>query len=147
MLDIKIKAPDFTLQDQDGVEHTLSSYQGKFVLLYFYPKDNTPGCTRQACSIKDSFSKFKKADIQVLGISKDSVASHKKFADKFALPFTILSDEEQDVINVYGADRHPIGTKRVSYLINPKGVIVKAYPKVIPEDHVKEILRDVVEFS
>lgn len=147
MLNIQKVAPDFTLPDQDEKNHTLSDYQGTFVLLYFYPKDDTPGCTREACAIRDVYKEFKKAGIQVIGVSKDSTKSHKKFEKKYTLPFILLSDEQQTVINAYEASRHPIGTRRISYLIDPKGIIVKAYPDVSPAEHPDEVLKDIKIFK
>jgi len=144
MLDIHTEAPDFTLPDQNGATHKLSDYRGSIVLVYFYPKDNTPGCNREACSIRDAYGEFKKAGITVLGISKDSVESHKKFEKKFDLPFTLLSDPKSIVINPYGATRFPLGTKRISYLLDKKGMIAKVYPDVSPDTHADEILKDVV---
>jgi peroxiredoxin Q/BCP len=148
------KAPAFTLPDQDGKKHKLSDYLGQWVLLYFYPKDNTPGCTKEACTIRDVWSEFKKAGIVVLGVSKDSVASHKKFADKFELPFTLLADVDHKVIEKYEAwkpktmfGKEFLGIVRMSYLINPQGKIVKVYPKVKPAAHADEVLRDVKELS
>jgi peroxiredoxin Q/BCP len=143
MLEIGTKAPDFELQDQNGDIHKLSDYQGQIVLVYFYPKDNTPGCTREACAIRDVWGEFKKAGIKVFGISKDSVDSHKKFEKKFELPFTLLSDPKMSVIKPWGAARLRIGTKRISYLIDKKGNIAKAYSNVKPEEHADEILEDV----
>jgi peroxiredoxin Q/BCP len=142
MLQNNIPAPDFTLPDQDSVEHTLSSYQGSFVLVYFYPKDDTPGCTKEACAIRDAYDIFKQHGITVLGISKDSVASHKKFAEKYGLPFTLLADTDKKVISDYRAGSF-LMTKRISYLIDPQGMIAKSYPKVDPAMHAKEILDDV----
>jgi peroxiredoxin Q/BCP len=143
------QAPDFTLPDQDGVMHTLSSYAGKWVLLYFYPKDDTPGCTIEACTIRDQFKDFKKIDAVVLGVSTDSVQSHKKFARAYELPFTLLADEEKDVVNRYGVfgektfmGKTYMGTSRTSFLIDPSGKIVKVYEKVKPETHATEVLRD-----
>lgn len=136
MLQEKTIAPDFTLLDESGVAHNLSDYIGDHVLLYFYPKDDTPGCTKQACAIRDAYDEFEKKGIQVIGISADSPESHKKFKAKYKLPFTLLSDKKKEVINIYG------GTKRVSYLIDPMGFIVKTYPKVDPATHAETILKD-----
>ena len=102
MIEIGMKAPEFTLQDQDGKEHSLSEYRGKKVILYFYPKDNTPGCTKQACNFGELYPQFQEKGAVVLGVSKDSVASHKKFQEKFQLPFTLLSDPDHKVIEEYG---------------------------------------------
>lgn len=142
-------APDFTLSDQNGKTHTLSSYRGHWVLLYFYPKDNTPGCTKEACMIRDSFPRFEGAYADILGISADSVKSHKKFVDKYQLPFSLLADTDKKVINAYGVwgekqmmGRAYMGIKRMSFLIDPTGVIKKVYEKVKPEVHAEEVLED-----
>jgi peroxiredoxin Q/BCP len=142
-------APDFTLPDQKGKEHTLSGYLGKWVLLYFYPKDDTPGCTVEAETMRDNLTAFKRAGAVVFGVSPDSVKSHKKFSDKFKLSFSILADEEKKVIKKYGVwgkkkfmGREYMGVERSSVLINPKGVVAKVYPKVKPAEHAKEVLAD-----
>jgi peroxiredoxin Q/BCP len=142
-------AIDFTLPDQNGKLHKLSDYKGKWILLYFYPKDDTPGCTKEACSIRDSFPNFKKLNTIVFGISVDSVESHKKFAQKYNLPFTLLSDENKDVVKKYGVwgrktfmGKTYVGTKRTSFLINPEFRIVKIYENVKPEIHAEEVLND-----
>ncbi|MBI3615555.1 MAG: thioredoxin-dependent thiol peroxidase [Candidatus Omnitrophica bacterium] len=144
-------APAFTLPDQDGKEHSLSEYKGSWVLVYFYPRDDTPGCTREACTLRDHFSKFGKLKAQVFGVSADTVASHKKFAQKFKLPFPLLADPEKKMIQAYGAwgEKHFMGKKylgiyRNSFLIDPKGKIAKVYEKVKPEDHAEEVLKDIV---
>ncbi len=146
---IGTEAPDFTLPDQDGEEHTLSAYRGKWVLLYFYPKDDTPGCTIEACTIRDQFKDFQKIDAVVLGVSVDSVASHKKFADAYQLPFTLLADEHKEVVGEYGVfgekkfmGKTYMGTSRTSFLIDPAGKIAKVYEKVKPEAHAAEVLAD-----
>lgn len=143
--------PDFTLPDQNGKEHTLSDYRSRWVLLYFYPKDDTPGCTKEACGIRDSFSDFKKAGIVVLGVSADSVLRHKKFEEKYGLPFTLLSDESKNVIRKYGVwalkkfmGREYFGILRTSFLIDPEGRIVKVYSHVKPELHAREVLGDLI---
>ncbi len=136
-------APDFTLLDQNGDAHTLSDYQGRYVLVYFYPKDDTPGCTTEACAIRDLYSDFESNNVKVLGISGDTSASHKKFSDKYNLPFTLLADTEKTVIEMYGAKKNPVGISRISYLIAPDGTIAKTYPKVTPADHGAEILKDI----
>jgi len=143
------KAPTFSLPDQDGKVHALKDYAGKVVLLYFYPKDDTPGCTVEACTIRDSWSKFKKAGIVVLGMSVDTVAKHKKFAEKYTLPFTLLADVEKEVVNAYGVwakkkfmGREYMGIKRWSFLIGPDGKILKIYEDVKPADHADEVLAD-----
>lgn len=141
MLKEGTKIIDFTLLDQDEILHKLSDYSSGRVLLYFYPKDDTPGCTKEACMITEAYDSFKKAGITVLGVSSDSPESHKKFKDKYSLPFTLLSDRDKKVIKDYGADSL-VFTKRVSYLIE-KDIIVKAYPNVDPANHAMEILNDV----
>lgn len=142
-------APEFTLPDQDGKEHSLAEYRGSWVLLYFYPKDDTPGCTKEACAIRDYFPNFGKLKAKVLGVSVDSVASHKKFAEKYSLPFTLLSDEGKQVVEQYGVwgkkqmmGREYMGTLRTSFLIDPEGKIAKIYEKVKPEVHAQEVLQD-----
>jgi peroxiredoxin Q/BCP len=144
------KAPDFSLPDQDGKPHSLSDYRGKTVLLYFYPKDMTPGCTTEACSFRDAMNDFKGAGIQVLGVSVDSVESHKKFAERYHLNFPILSDMNKKVVQDYGVWGEKkfmgvkyTGTSRESFLINGKGVVAKHYPKVKPAEHVAEVLKEV----
>lgn len=138
MLAEQTKAPNFTLPDQDGKNRTLTDYLGQWVLLYFYPKDDTPGCTMEACSFRDNLPAFNKLKIQVLGISSDPVSSHKKFQDKYGLNFNLLSDPEKNVLKLYGASG--FFTKRISYLIDPEGIIVKKYDKVDPKIHADEIL-------
>ena len=137
MLETGIKAPDFTLLNQDGESVTLSQYLGKKVILYFYPKDNTPGCTKQACGFAQLYPDFHEKGAVILGVSKDSVKSHKKFQEKYQLPFTLLSDPELQVIqaydvwkekNMYG--KKVMGVVRTTYLINEEGIIEKAYTKV-----------------
>lgn len=142
------------LPDQDGVSHTLSDYKGQWVLLYFYPKDDTPGCTMEACAIRDNFPAFGKLQAQVFGVSVDPVAKHKKFAEKYKLPFTLLSDEDKLVVNAYGVwgkkkfmGREYMGTNRMSFLIDPQGNIAKVYEKVKPKEHAEEVLADLTELS
>lgn len=144
------KAPEFTLPDQNGKIHSLSDYAGSWVLVYFYPKDDTPGCTKEACAFRDLSADYKKRNIIVLGISKDSVASHKKFAEKYHLTFPLLSDESKETIKAYGAwgekkfmGRTFDGVKRYSYLIDPKQMIHKKYQEVDVFKHAQEILADV----
>ncbi len=144
------KAPQFSLQDQNGIAHSLKSYLGKKVLVYFYPKDDTPGCTTEACEFRDNFKELGKLGLVVLGISKDSVNSHKKFSDKFDLPFPILSDEEGSVIEEYGAwrkkkfmGREYMGIERMSVLIGEDGKIEKIYERVKPKEHTKEVITDI----
>ena len=143
------KAPSLTLRDQDGKEHNLKDYIGKQVLLYFYPKDDTPGCTTEACTIRDSFKEFEKLGMIVLGVSKDEEKKHKKFQEKYNLPFTLLSDTEGNVCESYGVwqkkklmGREYMSIVRVSFLIDEKGIIKKVYPKVTPAKHAAEVLLD-----
>lgn len=147
-------APDFSLQDQDSKTHSLADYQGKWVILYFYPKDDTPGCTTEACSFRDEYDYLQDNGVVVLGVSKDSVKSHKKFAEKYNLHFSLLSDESLETIKAYGAwgERSMYGRKfegiiRSTYLINPAGEIAKEYPKVTPKGHVVQILKDLEELK
>lgn len=148
------KAPAFTASDQAGMQHSLKQYLGEWVILYFYPKDDTPGCTKEACSFRDSFAALKKAGIVVLGVSIDSVKKHAKFAEKYELPFTLLSDEEKQVVTLYGVwgkkkfmGREYMGTNRITFLIDPKGIIAKVYENVKPDSHAQEIIADVKTFS
>ena len=143
------KAPGFRLPDQDGKMHDLKDYAGKWVLLYFYPKDDTPGCTIEACALRDNFPKFKKMKAVVLGVSADPVKKHAKFAEKYDLPFTLLADEKKELIDAYGVwakkkfmGREYMGILRNSYLINPEGKIAKIYEGVKPKDHAEEVLQD-----
>ena len=144
-----MKAPDFTLPDQDGKNHSLSDYNGKWLVVYFYPKDDTPGCTKEACSFRDGRQALLDKGIEVVGVSKDSVASHKKFVDKYNLNFTLLADPSLETIKAYKSfglkkfmGREFEGTLRNTYLVNPDGEIVKTYEKVSPADHALEILKD-----
>ncbi len=141
MLKKGAKIIDFSLVDQDNVVHKLSDYSSGSVLLYFYPKDDTPGCTKEACMITEVYDDFKKVGIKVLGVSADSPESHKKFKQKYNLPFTLLSDIDKKVIKDYGAFSI-LFTKRISYLID-KGIIIKVYPKVDPATHAMEILKEI----
>ncbi len=147
MLDIGTKAPDFTLNDMRGNPVSLSSFLGKKVVLYFYPRDNTPGCTRQACAFALKHASFEEKNVVVIGVSKDSEASHLKFAQKYELPFVLLSDPEHAVIELYGAwqekklyGKVSMGVVRSTYLINEEGVIEKVMPKVKPDTNADEIL-------
>ena len=149
-----MQAPDFKLPDQEGQNHSLSDYQGKWLVLYFYPKDFTPGCTKEACTFRDSNRGFGKRGVKIVGISKDTVASHKKFAEKYKLKFPLLSDTEHEVIEAYGAwgkkkfmGREFYGIIRSTVLINPKGEIVKEYKNVNPLVHSSEILKDLAGLS
>lgn len=147
-------APDFTLLDQDGVSHTLSAHRGSRVLLYFYPKDDTPGCTKQACMLRDAMPSLSALDAVVFGISADSVKSHKKFAEKYGLPFTLLADEDHAVSERYGVwgtkkmmGREYQGIKRTSFLIDRDGVIKKVYENVKPELHADQVLLDLKDHA
>jgi peroxiredoxin Q/BCP len=139
-------AIDFTLTDQNGNSHSLVDYKGKFVVLYFYPKDDTPGCTTEACSFRDEREVIAEHGTEIVGVSKDSVESHKKFADKYNLNFTILSDPEHKVIEAYGA-WGMMGTKRMTFLINPDGQIAREYPNVTPKEHALQIIQDLEELK
>ncbi|OIP97650.1 peroxiredoxin [Candidatus Wirthbacteria bacterium CG2_30_54_11] len=141
-------APLFTLKDQTGKTHTLSQYLGKWVLLYFYPKDDTPGCTVEACSIRDSWGAFGSLNAVVLGVSVDSVASHAKFVEKFELPFTLLADEYKQVVKMYDVQKAlGLVAARNSFLIDPTGKIAKVYEAVKPEQHAAEVLADIRELQ
>jgi peroxiredoxin Q/BCP len=142
-------APDFTLPDQDGKTHTLKENRGKWMLLYFYPKDMTTGCIKEACAVRDTFPSFKKLNAVVFGVSADSIESHRKFADEYKLEFPLLADTEKTLINAYGVwgeksmyGRTYMGIFRTSFLINPEGEIAKVYEKVKPEIHADEVLAD-----
>ncbi|MDD6049817.1 MAG: thioredoxin-dependent thiol peroxidase [Clostridiales bacterium] len=147
MLQAGMKAPDFTLNDQHGKEIHLSDYLGKKVVLYFYPKDNTPGCTRQACAFAESYAAFQAQEVAVIGVSKDSVASHVRFAEKFNLPFVLLSDPELTAIQAYDVwqekkmcGKTSMGVVRTTYIIDEEGMIEKVMPKVKPDTNAAEIL-------
>ncbi|HTY39931.1 MAG TPA: thioredoxin-dependent thiol peroxidase [Candidatus Paceibacterota bacterium] len=148
-LKIGDKAPDFKLEDQNGQTHTLAYHRGSWVLIYFYPKDMTPGCTKEACAVQAAFPKFGKLKAQVFGVSVDSVASHKKFAAAYKLKFPLLADTEKEMVSAYGVwgkkkfmGREYMGTKRMSFLIDPAGRIAKIYEEVKPSEHPEEVLRD-----
>ena len=134
-------APDFTLLDQNGNSHTLSSYQGKRVVVYFYPKDDTPGCTKEACAIRDSYDDFRSQDIVVFGISYDNSVTHQKFIKKYNLPFNLLSDLDKSVSELYGT-KGAFFPMRKTFLINEKVLVVKVYNQVSVLDHGNDILRD-----
>ena len=143
-------APVFSLPDQDGKIRSLTDYRGEWVLVYFYPKDDTAGCTKEACSMRDNLPKFDTAKAAVLGISADSVESHKQFAEKYKLPFPLLADEHKDAIHAYGVwkEKDIMGKKyfgivRTSFLIDPYGKIAKIYEDVEPERHAREVLEDI----
>lgn len=147
MLEVGTKAPDFTLLDKEGKEVSLSDFAGKRIVLYFYPRDNTPGCTRQACAFAQNYEAFRSRDVIVIGISKDSVASHLKFAQKYDLPFILLSDPELKAIQAYGVwqekklyGKVSMGVVRSTYIIDPQGNIEKVMPKVKPDTNATEIL-------
>ena len=147
MLQNGMKAPEFTLTDQNGKTVSLSDFLGKRVVLYFYPKDNTPGCSRQACAFAAAYDGFREKDVVVIGISKDSVASHQKFAQKYSLPFILLSDPERQAIEAYGVwqekklyGKVSMGVVRTTFIIDEKGNIEKIMPKVKPDTNAAEIL-------
>ena len=147
MLTIGQKAPDFTLQDTSGRDVSLSDFRGKKVVLYFYPKDNTPGCTRQACAFAGAYAEFQKRGVEVIGISKDSVASHVKFAEKHGLPFVLLADPERIAIERYGVWQEKkmcgkvgMGVVRTTFIIDEQGNIEAVMPKVKPDTNAAEIL-------
>jgi thioredoxin-dependent peroxiredoxin len=135
-------APEINLPDQEGKGHRLSDYKGKWVLVYFYPEDDTSGCTTEACSLRDSLPSFEGVSVTLLGVSVDSVESHKKFAEKYSLPFTLLADTEKKVVEDYGVKNDSGRAKRTSFLIDKQGKISKIYENVIPETHSKEVLKD-----
>lgn len=147
MLEAGMKAPDFTLLDKDGGEVSLCDFLGKKVVLYFYPKDNTPGCTRQACAFATQYKDFEEKGIVVIGVSKDSVASHLKFAEKYSLPFVLLSDPKLEAIKTYGVwqekklyGKVSMGVVRTTFIIDENGIIEKVIPKVKPDTNAMEIL-------
>lgn len=147
MLKAGIKAPGVSLPDQNGLMHTLEEYKGKKVVLYFYPKDNTPGCTKQACSFGELYPQFQEKGAVILGVSKDSVASHKKFEEKYGLPFTLLSDTELNCIRAYDVwqekknyGKISMGVVRTSYLINEEGIIEKAFGGVKAAENPAQML-------
>lgn len=149
MLEVGTQAPDFTLPDQNGEMKSLSDYRGSKVVLYFYPRDNTSGCTKQACSFGDLYPQFREKGAIVIGVSKDTVASHKKFEEKYGLPFTLLSDTEKEVLQAYDvwkekkmAGKVSMGVIRTTYLIDEQGVIVKAFGKVKAADNPTQMLEE-----
>ncbi len=140
-------APEFTLLDETWINRSLQDYKGKWVVLYFYPKDDTPGCTTEACSFRDDYSAYEKAGVTILGVSKDSPKSHAKFKAKYQLPFTLLADEEHKVAELYGVwgrkkymGKEYDGMFRTTYLIDPEGKIIKVFENVKPADHSAEVL-------
>jgi len=141
------KAPEFSANTNGGGKISLADYLGKNVILYFYPKDDTPGCTKEACAFRDSFSEFKKRGAIVFGVSPDSVKSHDKFVEKFKLPFTLLADEDKKIVEAYGVwgeksfmGKKYLGVHRVTFLIGPDGKIKKIWPQVKPDEHAAEVL-------
>ena len=140
-------APDFRLQDQNGKWHELSNYRGKWVALYFYPKDQTPGCTTQACEFRDNIFAFREANAQILGISVDDVESHKKFSEKHSLPFPILADPKKQVVKTYDVMSFTGFAKRQTFIIDPKGVIVKRYDVDNPKGHSEKVLADIKQLQ
>lgn len=144
------RAPDFRLQDQNGEWHALEDYRGQWLAVYFYPKDDTPGCTTEACNFRDNIFQFRAIGAAVVGISVDDVDSHKEFSEKYELPFTLLADEGGEVCGKYGVLTDfgfGMVASRQSFLINPQGMIVKHYPKVNPETHTQEVLADIQALS
>lgn len=147
MLEKGTKAPEFSLPDENGEIRSLSDYKGKKLILYFYPKDNTPGCTKQACGFAELYTQFNEKGVEVIGISKDSVASHKKFKDKYSLPFTILSDTELETIKAYDVwkekklyGKTSMGIVRTTYLIDEQGIIIEAMDKVKAANNPEEMM-------
>jgi len=145
-----VKAPDFELKDSEGNLHKLSDYVGQTIVVYFYPKDDTPGCTKEACSFRDSYADFKKAGVTIIGISPDKVASHKKFKDKYELPFTLLADPDHKVCEAYGVwglkksfGREYEGVFRTTYVLGPEGKVKHVFENVKPSDHSREVLSEV----
>lgn len=147
MLSIGTKAPEFTLEDKDGNKVSISDFKGKKVVVYFYPKDNTPGCTRQACAFRNAYDGFKKEDVQVIGISKDSIKSHQKFAEKHELPFILLSDPDLVAIKAFDVwkekkmyGKTALGVVRATYIIDENGIIEKVFEKAKPDTNAQDIL-------
>ncbi len=148
ILEVGTQAPNFKTIDQNGELVTLEQFRGKKVILYFYPKDDTPGCTKEACAFRDNFEKFKEINVEVLGVSVDDEKKHKKFAEKYNLPFRLLADTEKKIVQDYGVwgekslyGKKYMGTNRVTYLIDENGKIEKVFPKVKPETHAEELLQ------
>jgi thioredoxin-dependent peroxiredoxin len=147
LLEVGDKAPAFQTTNQDGDVVSLRDFKGKKVVLYFYPKDDTPGCTKEACAFRDGWSKFRRKGVAVLGVSVDDEKSHRRFADKFSLPFPLLADTDKEIVKAYGVwgeksmyGRKYMGTHRVTYLIDEKGKIAAVWPKVKPDAHADEVL-------
>lgn len=149
MIEINCAVPDFTLMGSDNQEHKLSQYRGKKVLLYFYPRDNTPGCSTEACNFRDSNDVFINKNAIIIGISRDSLKSHTKFIEKFNLPFILLSDEKEEVCNLFNVIKEKnmygkkvFGIERSTFIINEEGILIKEYRKVKVKDHVSTVLKD-----
>jgi peroxiredoxin Q/BCP len=147
LLAVGTQAPDFMTTDQDGKTRALSDFKGKKVILYFYPKDNTSGCTKEACAFRDHFAAFRRLGVEILGVSIDSEKSHKSFVQKYDLPFTLLADTDKHLVEAYGVwgeknlyGKKYMGTNRVTYLIDEAGSIAAVFPKVKPDKHAEEIL-------
>ncbi|HVN82130.1 MAG TPA: thioredoxin-dependent thiol peroxidase [Terriglobia bacterium] len=145
--EVGAKAPDFKTSDQHGNPVSLKDFRGRKVVLYFYPKDNTPGCTKEACAFRDSYAKFRKQGVEILGVSVDSEKSHQSFAEKYNLPFTLLADTDKKIVEAYGVwgektryGRKYMGTQRATFLIDESGHVAAVFPKVKPEEHAEEIL-------
>ncbi len=154
MLEVGNPAPDFTLEDQSGASHTLSAQRGKWVVVYFYPRDDTPGCTKEACSFRDAMPRLEEVGAVVYGVSADDRASHEKFARKFELNFPLLVDPDMSVLNAYGAygeksmyGRTYMGVHRMTYLVDPDGKVAKVWPKVKPEGHAEEVRAAIAELA
>ena len=152
MLQVGDKAPDFNLEDQDGIARTLTDYKGKRTLFYFYPKDNTPGCTAEACSLRDNLEDLRSDGLEVVGVSADSVKSHQGFAQKHSLPFTLLSDPEKAMIQSWGVwveksmyGRKYMGIARASFIVGPDLTVEAVWPKVSPLKHVAEVRKWLAE--
>lgn len=146
------KAPEFNLTDSEGNQHRLSDYEGQTIVVYFYPKDDTPGCTKEACSFRDAYKDFKEAGVEVIGISPDTEKSHKKFVNKYDLPFTLLSDPDHKVSEAYGVwglkkymGREYEGIYRTTFIIGPEGEIKRVFENVKPSDHSQEVLEEVMK--
>jgi thioredoxin-dependent peroxiredoxin len=147
LLAVGTQAPEFTATDQDGTRRALHDFRGKKVILYFYPKDNTPGCTKEACAFRDNFAKFRQLNVEILGVSIDSEKSHQSFGQKYDLPFTLLADTDKRLVEAYGVwgekrlyGKKYMGTNRVTYLIDETGKIAAVFPKVKPDKHAEELL-------
>jgi peroxiredoxin Q/BCP len=147
LLAVGTKAPEFTTTDQDGKRLSLSDFQGKKVILYFYPKDNTSGCTKEACAFRDHFDRFRQLNVEIVGVSIDSEKSHKSFVQKYDLPFTLLADADKSLVQAYGVwgekslyGKKYMGTNRVTYLIDESGQVAAVFPKVKPDRHAEELL-------